>query len=99
MSVSVLFFTSDFAQVSASTSARGVSSESLGRPVVSSLLGVHTASTLGVSSLLFVIVGSARESRDAMSVAILLTGRWRASCLYSQSANLKHLPFIDKNNK
>ena len=68
-------------QVSASTSASGVSAQGFGAPVVSSLLGVETTSGLSILSLLLVEVRSASESGNHMGVRMLLTSRRSTSSL------------------
>ena len=75
MSVAVLLTSGHMTEVSHSASARRVSSLSLGRPVISSLLGVEPTARLGVLSLLLVEVRSSGESTDAMRVHMLLTSR------------------------
>ena len=65
--------------MSHSSSSGGVSSQSLGRPIVSSLLGVEATSTLSVLSLLEMEVGSSGVSRKSMGMSMLQTSCWGTS--------------------
>lgn len=80
--VAVLLLPGDVADVSAAAGALSVSSLGLGAPVISSLLGVDTASGLGVSSLLLVEIGSSGEPGNHMGVRVLLTSRRSTSSLF-----------------
>ena len=81
-SPAVLLSSIDVSKVSHSASSCGVSSESLGRPIVSSLLGVETTSALSVLSLLEMEVRSSGVSRKSMGVGVLQTSCWGTSCLH-----------------
>ena len=72
-SISVLLFSVDVFDISASTGSGSVSSNVLDGPIVSSLLGVETTSSLGILSLLEMEVRFTRVSGDSMRMAILLT--------------------------
>ena len=82
-SVSVLLLSVDVSEGSASASSGSVSSDVLHRPVVSSLLGVEAATSLGILSLLEMEVRSSRVSGDGMRMAILLSVGWGSSCLHN----------------
>ena len=81
-SPAVLLSSVDVSEVSHSSSSCGISSESLGRPIISSLLGVETTTTLSVLSLLEMEVGSSGISRKSMGVSMLQTSCWGTSSLY-----------------
>tara|TARA_B110001450_G_scaffold133980_1_gene125819 strand:+ start:390 stop:638 length:249 start_codon:yes stop_codon:yes gene_type:complete len=78
-SPAVLLSSVDVSEVSHSSGTGGVSSESLGRPVISSLLGVETTSTLSILSLLEMEVGSSGVSRKSMGMSMLQTSCWGSS--------------------
>ena len=88
LSPPVLLLSVDVSEVSHSTGSGGVSSESLGGPVISSLLGVLTTSTLGVLSLLEMEVGSSGISRKSMGMSMLQTSCWGTSSLYQPNKSL-----------
>ena len=83
MSIAVLLTSGHVAKIPHSTGASGVSSLGLGRPVISSLLGVEAAATLSILPLLLVEVGSSSVSTDAMGMHVLLTSR-RSTSLQSK---------------
>ena len=75
MSIAVLLASVHVAKGSHSSGAGSVSSLGLGRPVISSLLGVEATAALSVLPLLLVEVGSSSVSTDAMGMHVLLTSR------------------------
>ena len=83
-SITVLLSSGNVPDVSATTSALGVSSLGLGAPVISSLLSMESATGLGVLSLLLVEVRPTSEPTDHMRVRMLLTSRRGTSSLKSQ---------------
>jgi hypothetical protein len=80
-SPAILLFSGDVSESSHSTGSGGISSKSLGRPIISSLLGVETTTGLGVLSLLEMEVRSSSESGDSMRMSMLQTCCWGTSCL------------------
>ena len=80
-SVSVLLLSGDVLDGSASTGSGSGSSDLLGGPIVSSLLGVETTAGLGILSLLEMEVGSTSVSGDGVRMAILLSVGWGSSRL------------------
>lgn len=78
-SVPVLLLSVHVSEMSAPAGSSSVSSDVLHRPVVSSLLGVETSSSLGILSLLEMEVGSSRVSGDGVRMRILLSVGWGTS--------------------
>lgn len=93
-SVAVLLLSGDILNVSASASAGRVSSQSLGRPIVSSLLSMEAATGLSVLSVLLMEVRPTGEPTDHMRVRMLLTSRRSTPSLYNRTIIVSKWTFV-----
>ena len=87
-SPAILHLSGDVSERSHSTGSGGVSSQSFSGPIISSLLGVETTTTLSVLSLLEMEVGSSGISRKSMGVSMLQTSCWGTSSLHQPKIKL-----------